>query len=159
MRIGYLIILLAAVVPVFISAQADSHKKIVGATELIQIEEANLNFKARVDTGAETSSIHAEKIVVDSSANPEGKPITFYLINKNGQSRKIETLIDSVITVNTSEGSERRYKVPLTLITNYSRKSILVTLNDRNRMKYGLLLGRNWLQGDFLVDVDRNRDD
>jgi hypothetical protein len=159
MRISYLIILLTVVFSVFFNVQADSHKQVVGATEVIQVDEASLSFKARVDTGAKTSSIHAEKIVVDSSASPRGKPITFYLVNKKGQSRKVETLIDSVIKVSTSEGSEHRYKVPLTIKSNYSRKTVLVTLNDRNRMQYGLLLGRNWLRGDFIVDVDRNNDE
>jgi hypothetical protein len=159
MRIVSLILQLVVISPVFLGAQADSHKQVVGATEIVRVEEANLSFKARVDTGAQTSSIHAVEIVVDSSSNPKGKPITFYLVNKKGQSSNIESIVDSVVTVNTSEGSERRYKIPLTFVTNYSSKTILVTLNDRNKMKYGLLLGRNWLQGDFLVDVDLNRDD
>ena len=159
MRIVSLILQLVVISPVFLCAQADSHKQVVGATEIVRVEEANLSFKARVDTGAQTSSIHAVEIVVDSSSNPKGKPITFYLVNKKGQSSNIESIVDSVVTVNTSEGSERRYKIPLTFVTNDSRKTILVTLNDRNKMKYGLLLGRNWLRGDFIVDVDRNRDD
>jgi hypothetical protein len=34
-------------------------------------------------------------------------------------------------------------------------KEVLVTLNDRTDMTYPLLIGRNFLQGDFLVDVDQ----
>jgi hypothetical protein len=32
-------------------------------------------------------------------------------------------------------------------------KKVLVTLNDREKMKYPLLLGRNFLRNDFLVNV------
>jgi hypothetical protein len=118
-----------------------------------------MDFKARVDTGARTSSIHAEAIMVDTSDNPHGQPISFLLVNKLGQSHKIETRVASVVNVKTSEGSEIRYKVPLTLIWNDSSKTVLLTLNDRKAMRYRLLLGRNWLHEDFIVDVDKNNKD
>lgn len=159
MRINYSTIWLAILFTVALNTQADAYKKIVGATEEILIEEAGLSFKARVDTGAKTSSIHAENIEVDLSGDPKGKPISFYLVNKKGQSKKIESQVDSVATIKTSEGSELRYKVLLTLTWNNTRKPILVSLNDRRKMKYGLLLGRNWLHKDFLVDVDRNNEE
>jgi hypothetical protein len=34
-------------------------------------------------------------------------------------------------------------------------KKVLVTLNDREQMKYPLLLGRNFLRDDFLVNVSQ----
>lgn len=142
-----------------INVQAESHKQIVGATETVYIEEARLSFKARVDTGAKTSSIHAENIKVDSSADPRGKPISFYLVTKEGLSSKIETQVSSVVKVRTSEMSEHRYVVPLHMKWNNSNKTVLVTLNDRSKMDYRLLLGRNWLHGDFIVDVDKNNED
>ncbi|HEY9052869.1 MAG TPA: RimK/LysX family protein, partial [Gammaproteobacteria bacterium] len=61
--------------------------------------------------------------------------------------------------VKTSEGKELRYKVPLTIKWKSTRKTVLVTLNDRRSMSYPFLLGRNWLQNDFLVDVELNGDD
>lgn len=137
-------------------------KKIVGATEniqLVQPEERDFDFKARIDTGAETCSIHAVDIEVDTPDNPKGKPILFRTTNKDDQSQKVKTNVHSVIIVNTSEGKSRRYKVPLTLKWNGSKKTVLVTLNDRQKMKYHLLIGRNWLCGEYLVDVDRNNDD
>jgi hypothetical protein len=38
------------------------------------------------------------------------------------------------------------------------RKEVLVTLNDRTSMEYPLLVGRNFLQSDFLVDVDEDKE-
>ena len=150
---------LAVVLFVSINVQADSRKQVVGATEVVLIEEANLSFKARVDTGAKTSSIHAENIKIDLSGDPRGKSISFYLVTKEGLSRKIETRVSSVVKVRTSEMSEHRYVVPLLMKWNDSRKTVLATLNDRTKMEYRLLLGRNWLHGDFIVDVDKNNED
>jgi hypothetical protein len=158
-KISWLSFHLAVFLFVSINVHADSHKQIVGATEVVFIEEANLPFKARVDTGAKTSSIHAENIEVDLSGDPRGKPISFYLVTKEGLSRKIETRVSSVVKVRTSEMVEQRYVVPLLMKWKDSKKTVLVTLNDRTRMGYRLLLGRNWLHGDFIVDVDKNNDD
>ena len=38
-------------------------------------------------------------------------------------------------------------------------KDVLVTLNDRTEMVYPLLIGRNFLRGDFIVDVDQDNPD
>ena len=150
--------LLAFLLLVSINADADSLKQIVGETEVVFVEEANLSFKARVDTGAKTSSIHAENIELDLSGDPRGKPISFDLVTKEGLSRKIKTHVSSVIKVRTSEMEENRYVVPLLIKWHDSKKTVLVTLNDRTKMKYRLLLGRNWLHGDFIVDIDKKGD-
>ena len=152
-------VLLAVLIAVPFYVQAESHKQIVGATEVIFIENANLSFQARVDTGAKTSSIHAERIEVDLSGNPRGKSISFYVVTKGGQSRKIESRVSTVVKVKTSGQSEHRYVIPLIMKWNDSKKTVLVTLNDRSSMEYRLLLGRNWLRGDFIVDVEKNNED
>ena len=159
MKLAFSPLLLAVLFLLAMYVRADSHKQIVGTTETIFIEEANLSFVARVDTGAKTSSIHAENIEVDSSGDPRGKPISFYLVTKEGKSRKVQTRVISVVKVKTSEQSEHRYVVPLFMRWNDSGKTVFVTLNDRRSMEYRLLLGRNWLRGDFIVDVEKNNDD
>jgi len=151
--------LLTVLLLVSVNVNADSPKQIVGATEVVFVEEANLSVKARIDTGAKTSSIHAVNIELDLSGDPRGKPISFDLVTKEGLSRKIETRVSSVIKIRTSEMAELRYVVPLRMKWNDSKKTVFVTLNDRTKMKYRLLLGRNWLHEDFIVDVDKNNED
>ncbi|MGI9428772.1 MAG: RimK/LysX family protein, partial [Bythopirellula sp.] len=59
-----------------------------------------------------------------------------------------------ISVIKTSEREETRYKVPVTLNCLDVKKRVLVSLNDRSHMTYPMLLGRNFLQGDFVVDVD-----
>jgi len=159
MKFVFTLFFLAALSLASIQVGAESQKQIVGATEVVFVTDANLRFKARVDTGAKTTSIHAEKIELDSSGDPQGKPISFYLVTKEGQFRKVETRVMSVVKVKTSEQSERRYVVPLLIKWNDSERIVPVTLNDRRTMDYHLLLGRNWLHGHYIVDVDKSVED
>ena len=159
MRLIKSLFLLVIIYPFCIYAEPGAQKQVVGAIEIIEIEESGLKFKARVDTGAQTCSIHAEDIQVDGRGDPVGKPVTFRVVNEKGQFRIVESRVASVVTVKTSEGKELRYKVPLTIKWKSTRKTVLVTLNDRRSMSYPFLLGRNWLQNDFLVDVELNGDD
>ena len=159
MKIMYSLFQLAIVLLVAINVQAATPKQLVGATEVVFIEEAGLSFKARVDTGAKTSSIHAENIKVSKSGDPRGQPISFKLVTNEGLSRKIETKVVEVTKVRNSEMTEQRYVVALTIKWGESRKTVMVNLNDRAKMSYRLLLGRNWLHNDFIVDVDKNNED
>lgn len=143
----------------YAGALADSPKQLIGAIETIAVEPAGIDLRARVDTGAQTTSIHAENIEIDKAGDARGKSIAFRLVNLQGQSQRVETHVARQILVKTSEGSERRYAVPLTLRWRQHSKTVLVTLNDRSGMRHRLLLGRNWLRGDFIVDVELNDED
>jgi hypothetical protein len=49
--------------------------------------------------------------------------------------------------------------VMLPLEWNGVKKDVLVTINDRTDMDYPLLIGRNFLRGDFVVDVEVDNKD
>jgi len=74
--------------------------------------------------------------------------------NPDGKKEWVSTKIVEHVTVRTSTDDEQRYKVPLKLRWQDVEKKVMVTLKDRGKMKYPLLLGRNFLKGDFLVDVN-----
>ena len=82
-----------------------------------------------------------------------GKEIRFKVTNHEGASHWIDSIIDCCISVRTSDHLERRYKVPIALRWNYLERMVLVTLNNRASMTYPLLLGRNFLEQDFVVDA------
>ena len=117
-----------------------------------------MHFKARVDTGATTSSVHVEEWYIEDEAKKMsdniGKTIRFRMKNHLGESEWLKRKIIDISVIKTSEQEESRYKVRMTLRHNDVKKRVLVSLNDRSHMNYPLLLGRNFLRGDFVVDVD-----
>src|SRR3954468_4928454 len=143
-----------------------SAKRTIGATATLTEMSSGLTFPARIDTGAETCSLHVEKIEIqDKTARRTknvGKSVRFLLKGSDGKTQWVEGVVADAIRVKSSslKGGEvdHRYKVRLTLQWKDVRKEVLVTLNDRTSMEYPLLVGRNFLQSDFLVDVDVDKE-
>lgn len=141
----------------------EKEKLIIGATADITEVSTGIVFPARIDTGAKSCSLHVEKIEIDDeSPDPlenVGKPIRFLVKNHDGDSAWIKTEIVGRVRIRTAATNkfDRRYKVSLNLQFKDFQKVVTVTLNDRAAMVYPLLIGRNFLRGDFLVDVEKGR--
>ncbi len=133
-------------------------KTIIGDTAWIQIAQLPFAFLARIDTGARTTSIHAVDIRISNASSVAqeniGKTISFKTANRDGKSQTLTAKIVQVSTIRNSQGTEQRYVIELPLSYKHKQKKVRVNLKDRSGMKYKLLIGRNWLSGDFLVDVD-----
>ena len=136
---------------------AVSPKRIVSGVEVTQVYD--IDYLARVDTGANTSSINAYDIHVENEVkNPNanvGRQLHFTTANENGISKRLDAKIVKVETVRNAQGTETRYVVLLPIRWHDVTKNIEVNLRDRSKMQYSLLLGRNWLKDDFVVDVGR----
>lgn len=130
----------------------------IGAVATITEVSTGLPFPARVDTGATTCAIHYEELEIeDASERPEenvGKRVRIRVKNPDGEEDWISTKIVDHVVVRTTTDDDERYKVRLKLRWQDVEKQVLVTLSDREKMKYPVLLGRNFLRGDFLVDVN-----
>jgi len=137
-------------------------KHVIGATATITEATTGLPFTARIDTGAATCSIHTIKWEIKDPAkiprDNVGKPIRMLIKNDNGDEQWIDAVIAGRVRIRNSalddDDYHGRYKVKLPLEWNGFTKEVLVTINDRTAMEYPLLIGRNYLSGDFVVDVD-----
>ena len=138
-------------------------KRVIGATTTVLEKRSGLLFRARVDTGAKSCSLHIEEMVIEDEeekwVDNIGKVVRFKAKNRNDKTHWMEGRIAGYVIIKTSDTRVRRYKVSLILRWKGIEKKVLVTLNNRNGMEYPLLLGRNFLRGDFLVDVDIENDD
>lgn len=141
------------------SRPADT-KHTIGATARIVLKSNGATLPARIDTGAHTCSIDAREVeVADSADDPRddiGKPIRF----RGRDGDWITTAVAGAATVETADGkATTRYEVDLTLQWGEVEKEVRVTLNDRSGLTYPMLLGRNFLLDDIVVDVSLDRDD
>jgi len=130
----------------------------IGPVTTVTEVSSGLPFPARVDTGATTCSIHYEAIEIEDAAeSPEdnvGKQVRILIRTPEGEKEWVSTKIVDRVMVRTTTDEDPRYKVQLKLRWQDVEKKVMVTLSDREKMKYPLLIGRNFLKGDFLVDVD-----
>ncbi|MFB2780306.1 RimK/LysX family protein [Shewanella mangrovisoli] len=135
-----------------------AEKRLIGPTAFINVKEAELTFKTRIDTGAVENSLHAVDIKIDDEDptnmdNNIGKWLNFTTENERGEEKRLRARIVDTSLIRNAQGSEVRYMVELTLGEPGLEYPVKVNLKDRSQMSNKLLIGRNWLQGHYLVDV------
>ena len=138
--------------------EIEPHKKVIGETANFIIAD-HAEFVARIDTGAATTSVHAIDFEVEQEDEDMrkniGKVIYFTLENEDGLQWRTSAIVRNVTRIKNSQGVERRYKVPLRVGWDTINKTIDVNLRDRSKMKYKLLVGRDWLAREVVVDLER----
>lgn len=131
---------------------------VLGALEWAAIGSDGLRAKARLDTGATSSSIHATNIV---QFERDGKSwVRFEFVPHDGegagQVTKFEKPVQRRVRIKRHDAdSQRRYVVKMRLGIGKISEKIEVTLNDRSEFKYSVLIGRNFLTDNAVVDVSR----
>jgi hypothetical protein len=136
-----------------------SDKKVIGSVAPISILETDMMFKTRIDTGAVENSLHAVDLHVENGVKDMdknvGKILSFTTENEKGETQRVHAMIVETSLIRNAQGSEVRYMVELTVGEKGQEYKVKVNLRDRSKMSYKLLIGRNWLQGHYLVDVSR----
>ncbi len=126
---------------------------VIGAKESIFFPDLELQVAAKVDTGARTSSLHAEKITPFVKQNRTWvRFLTQGSSDNEGQMHRVELPVYDRREVRSSNGQlSERYVVRLWMELGSIKQKIEVTLADRSQMKYPMLLGRKALEEHFLV--------
>jgi hypothetical protein len=131
----------------------DMNLPIVGAVEWATVEPGNIRMEARIDTGAESTSVHAEDIQL---VEKDGKRwVHFSLLNPDTDEKvPVELRLRKKIKVKQSDSEKQtRYMVEMWITLGKIRSLVEVTLSDRDHMEYPLLIGRNMLVDTMIVDV------
>ena len=87
-----------------------------------------------------------------------GEMIRFKTENELGQEVSHTAKIVKISKIRNAQGTARRYAVRMERIWNGPHNSLPGNLRDRGEVENKLLIGRNWLEGDYLVDVSKNND-
>lgn len=131
-----------------------SQKKIIiGRTDHASFPKLGLdNIAIKIDTGAYTSSIHCSDI-----SEENGLLHATFLDEEHEQFHgKVLTFDDyKVTTVRSSNGEvEQRYKVKANIRIFSKLYNISLTLSNRMKMRYPVLIGRKFLSSKFIVDPE-----
>lgn len=134
---------------------ADDLKRVSGWVEKVAIGNPPIVVDAKIDTGAKHSSLHAVEYHVFSKEGDEW--VRFTVKDKTGNDRRLELplLRYTKIKQKNKQLGQARPVVKLDLCLGNKSKEVEVNLVDRSNFDYPLLVGRSFLQGNFLVDVDR----
>jgi hypothetical protein len=136
--------------------KSDSEKlTIFGEAEYITIKPDNIRLKARIDTGATTSSIHATQIKIFER---DGKKwVRFNLVRSNGQKVAMSKPVVRTIEVKRhGETEQSRPVVRLDVVMGKIQKNTQFSLTDRSQFKFPVLIGRSLLKNVAIVDVNRS---
>jgi len=126
----------------------------IGSKTLVNLpEEGIFDVPAKVDTGADSSSIWASNIEEKDGV------LRFTLFGEKSPlytGRVIQTTKFTQSRIKNSFGAvELRYKVKLLISINGVKVRANVTLADRKRNTFPILIGRRTLKGRFVVDVSK----
>ncbi len=134
-----------------IQGEAAQGKTITGWVEDVYIYPEVFVIRAKIDTGAENSSLHATRI---SFYKYQGKRwLRFRLDNRYGETMLITKPVIRTVRIKRHLGEvQERPVIRLGICLSGITKTVDVNVVDRSGFDYQLLLGRSFLQNDFLVD-------
>jgi glutathione synthase/RimK-type ligase-like ATP-grasp enzyme len=128
----------------------------IGRTERVSLPKLGIyDIPAKVDTGADSSSVWATNIVEHQGL------LTFVLFDPTSHyytGEHVSTKEYTVVTVKNSFGAtQKRYKVALSMRLGGKLIRAQFNLADRSRNRYPILIGNASIRNKFLVDVSTPR--
>jgi len=126
----------------------------IGWIEHVGVHPANLVLKAKIDTGADNSSVHADDIQVQDTNGV--KMVKFTLRNKQGEAVAMEKPLLRYAKIK-RKGAEPllRPVVDMELCVGNTVRKTEVNLANRENFRYRMLIGRSYLKQAYLVDSNR----
>jgi hypothetical protein len=138
---------------------AKGKPKTIGWREWVQLPDLGVNeMKAKVDTGADNSSLHAFNIV---RFERDGAEWVRFAIHPRQRSRKPSIECEAPIVKerrvkNPGGRSELRPVIRTKLTVAGKEIEALVNLTTRDEMSFRMLLGRRTIRKHFVVDPGRS---
>ncbi|SFI81318.1 30S ribosomal protein S6--L-glutamate ligase [Myroides guanonis] len=134
-------------------------KVIVGSEEWCSFPSLGIpTMKARVDSGAKTSALHAVNIVPFEKDGEKWLKFDVNPLQNNGKTIKHceAKMVDKRIVKSSSGSRESRYVIQTVLDLGGNQWEVEVTLTNRDSMGYRMLLGREAMSGRVLVDPEQH---
>ncbi|TNC83021.1 MAG: ATP-dependent zinc protease [Oleiphilus sp.] len=134
-------------------------KMLIGAIERCDLPDLDIiGLEMRVDTGAKTSSLHVDNIVLEER---DGEPWVVFDIHPDVHHvdrvvRREAKLIKERVVKTSNDQKERRVVIETMFRLGEQCWPIELNLTDRSNMTYLMLLGREAMKGRVLVDPGKS---
>ena len=126
-------------------------KMIIGEVENVRLVPPNVVLKARIDTGAQTTSIDARDI---TPFERDGKQWVRFVCMDGKKAHTLERKVVKIVQIKRhGKEAQDRYVINMRIILGTVSQLIHVNINDREAYTYPVLIGRNFLCDYFIVDV------
>lgn len=136
---------------VFILSPAASAKEVIGWVENVSVSSSNAIIKAKIDTGADSSSLHCECITPYERDGEQW--VRFSVTDINDQTISFEKKVMRTTKVKRHFGEvQRRLVVRMGICIGDQYAETDVSLVDRSGFNYSMLIGRKYLKDKFIVD-------
>lgn len=127
----------------------------IGRSERVWFPEWGIEkVNARIDTGAMTSSLHAEQIEIFEKDGE--KWIRFWFDGHEGEQVETKVVKDKIVKSSNGARTHRYFVETVVEFADGETYPVLLSLADRAAMKHPMLAGRRLLSGRFLVDSGRS---
>lgn len=137
-------------------SEAAKAKDIFGYVEWVEVGQHEIELKAKLDTGAATSSLDAQDIrrLVRRSTGERFVEFTLHDA-ESGETIRLRRPLVRLVRIKQHDGSHQvRPVVALDLCLGDHRDTVEVSLIDRSEFLYPMLLGRSALEGRVVVDPE-----
>lgn len=134
-------------------------KKIAGWREWVALPDFGIKrIKAKFDTGARTSALHAEKITPFTKDGAAYVRFVVHPLQRKKRPAKtcVALVIDHRRIMDSGGRSEERFLVRTALKVGQSRWPIELSLTNRDQLGFRMLIGRQALRRRYLVDPTRS---
>lgn len=136
-----------------------SDKITLGWREWLALPDFGIEYiKAKVDTGARTSALHA--FYIEPFTRDDADWIRFGIHPRQGSSEEVvhcETpVIDRRMVTDSGGHREERFVIETLVQLGDQPIKVEMTLTDRENMRFRMLLGRTAMRGHFIVDPGRS---
>ena len=134
------------------------NKTLLGSSEWVGLPTVGTYLQARIDSGAETSSLSATDITEFERDGDSWVRFKLALEKEDEaveqvQEKSIEAPIERRVRILQSTGEESRPVVSLPMTLGSISQNVEFTLNDRRHLSHPVLLGRNFMRDIAIIDV------
>ncbi len=134
-------------------------RPVIGWREWVALPELGVHhIKAKLDTGARSSALHAYQLHVFEDDDGEHARFEIHPVQRSAADAVTTTapVVDWRDVTSSAGHRERRPVILTTLEVAGQSWDIEVTLTNRDAMGFRLLLGRQAIRGRFVVDPGRS---